>query len=317
MGGIVEMAMTEIESTDHSSGGQWLTALAVLGVSVVLAGGVALAGDGGGRLFGAPVMLVCVAAAFAVQWLAFIPAFVWQTEHFYDLTGGITYTLVVVLALASVPELSPRVILLAALVILWAVRLSGFLFLRVRRVGSDGRFAEMKKSAPRFLIAWTLQGLWVSLTLAAALAVLTTTEQPPMGPLDGLGLGIWLFGFLFEVVADRQKNAFRRALEASPPAEQRRFIAHGLWAWSRHPNYFGEIVLWVGVAVMSSSVLAGWQWLTLISPVFVTVLLTRVSGVPLLEERADARWGGEEDYEAYKARTPVLVPRPPRAGTKS
>jgi steroid 5-alpha reductase family enzyme len=122
-----------------------------------------------------------------------------------------------------------------------------------------------------------------------------------------LGVLVWIAGFGIEAVADRQKSRFR-----ADPANKGRFIRSGLWAWSRHPNYFGEIVLWVGVAIIAVPVLQGWQWVTLISPVFVTLLLTRVSGVPLLEKKADATWGGQPDYEAYKASTPVLVPRPPQ-----
>ena len=111
-----------------------------------------------------------------------------------------------------------------------------------------------------------------------------------------------------EIVSDRQKSAFR-----NDPANAGRFINTGLWAWSRHPNYFGEIVLWIGIAIIAIPVLQGWQWATLISPVFVTFLLTKVSGVPMLEEAADQRWGGQEDYEAYKRATPVLVMKPPMA----
>ena len=131
-------------------------------------------------------------------------------------------------------------------------------------------------------------------------------DQPqvigPFRPCRPPGLGL---GFAFEAVADSQKSRFR-----ADPANKGRFIHTGLWAWSRHPNYFGEIVLWIGVAIIALPVLRGWQWVTLISPVFVTLLLTRVSGVPMLEKRADEKWGGQEDYEAYKERTPVLVPRP-------
>ncbi len=156
-------------------------------------------------------------------------------------------------------------------------------------------------------MTWTLQGLWVSLTLVAALAAITTMERKDLDAFALAGVLVWVAGFAVEATADAQKNRFR-----ADRATKGRFISSGLLAWSRHPNYFGEIVLWVGVAIIALPVLRGWQWVTLISPVFVTLLLTRVSGVPLLEQKADATWGGEADYEFYKARTPVLVPRPPR-----
>ncbi len=119
-----------------------------------------------------------------------------------------------------------------------------------------------------------------------------------------VGFLLWAAGFAVEVVADSQKSSFR-----ADPAHRGHFIPTGLWARSRHPNYFGEIVLWVGVAVIALPVLEGWQWVGLISPVFVALLILRVSGVPLLEAKADAKWGGQPDYEAYKRATPVLVPR--------
>jgi steroid 5-alpha reductase family enzyme len=129
-----------------------------------------------------------------------------------------------------------------------------------------------------------------------------------LGLVALIGFLIWGFGFAIEAVSDAQKSRFR-----DDPENKGKFIHTGLWAWSRHPNYFGEIVLWIGVAIISLPVLRGWQWVTLISPVFVALLLTRISGVPMLEKRADEKWGGQEDYEAYKERTPVLIPRPPRS----
>ncbi|MEM9656608.1 MAG: DUF1295 domain-containing protein, partial [Actinomycetota bacterium] len=110
-----------------------------------------------------------------------------------------------------------------------------------------------------------------------------------------------------EVVADRQKSTWR-----ADPANAGTFITGGLWSWSRHPNYFGEFLLWVGIAIIAIPVLQGWQYLTLLSPVFVYVLLNRISGVPLLERKADRKWGGQEDYETFKANTPVFFLRPPR-----
>lgn len=118
---------------------------------------------------------------------------------------------------------------------------------------------------------------------------------------------VWAVGFAIEAVADAQKEAFRKN-----PANHERFIRSGLWAWSRHPNYFEEIVIWSGIAVIAAPTLSGWQWVTMVSPVFVVVLLTRISGIPMLERRADKRWGDDAEYRAYRAKTSVLVPRPPR-----
>ena len=193
------------------------------------------------------------------------------------------------------------------LVAVWAARLGAYLFARIRKAGKDARFDAIRSSFIRFLLAWTLQALWVSLTLAAALAAMTTIARRGLDAYAAVGSTMWAVGLAIEATADAQKRRFR-----SRPENEGRFITTGLWAWSRHPNYLGEMLLWTGVAVVALPVLRGWQLVTLVSPVFVIGLLAFVSGVPPLEERADQRWGGQQDYEAYKARTPVLVPFPRR-----
>jgi steroid 5-alpha reductase family enzyme len=275
--------------------------------TVILVGlGIALAGSqGGASVLGIPIFAFSVGLAFVVQWLAFIPAYLLQNESFFDLTGSLTYISVTAIAVLLSPVVDGRSILLLALVVIWAARLGTFLFRRIRKAGKDTRFDEIKPSFLRFLNTWTLQGLWVTFTLAAALAAITTTTRKELDLFAAIGFLVWVFGFAFEVTADMQKSRFR-----ADPNNKGKFIHTGLWAWSRHPNYFGEIVLWAGVAIIALPVLRGWQWVTLISPVFVALLITRISGVPILEKQADERWGGQEDYEAYKERTPVLVPRP-------
>jgi steroid 5-alpha reductase family enzyme len=284
-------------------------ALIALPIVVLVALGIAVAGSqGGASVRGIPIFALAVGVIFLIQWLAFIAAYLLQTEMFFDLTGSITYISVTILAVLLSPEVDGRSILLLVLVIIWAGRLGTFLFRRILKAGKDARFDELKVSFVRFLSTWTLQGLWVTFTLAAALAAITTTTRKGLGPWALIGLLVWVVGFGVEAVADAQKSRFR-----ADPENKGRFINSGLWAWSRHPNYFGEIVLWIGVAIIALPVLRGWQWVTLISPLFVALLLTRISGVPILEKRADEKWGGQEDYEAYKARTPVLIPRPPSA----
>ena len=280
-------------------------ALIALPIVILIGVGVAAAGSQASvNVSGVPLFAVAVGLAFLIQWLVFIPAFLLQSEKFYDLTGSITYISVSIVAVLFSPERDGRSILLLAMVLIWAARLGTFLFRRIAREGKDGRFDEIKPSFFRFLNAWTLQGLWVTFTLAAALSAITTTTRRELGLFALIGFLVWLFGFSVEVVSDSQKSRFR-----ADPANKGRFINTGLWAKSRHPNYFGEIVLWIGVAIIALPVLQGWGWVTLISPIFVTLLLTRVSGVPMLERRADEKWGGQQDYEAYKARTPVLIPR--------
>ncbi|MBN2045811.1 MAG: DUF1295 domain-containing protein [Anaerolineales bacterium] len=289
---------------ENSNGQIYISILIVVLIGI----GLALAGSQGGAKIGAfPLFALGVALAFAINWIAFIPAFINKTEKFYDLTGSITYITVVVVSMLLAPVRDLRAWLLAGMVIVWSVRLGSFLFLRIKAAGEDRRFREIKQSLPNFLRAWTLQALWVSFSLAAALVGFTSAKRVEFGLFAIIGLVVWLTGFGIEVVADRQKSQFN-----ANPANKGKFINTGLWAWSRHPNYFGEIVLWIGVTIVALPVLQGWQWVALISPVFITLLLTRISGVPMLEKRADEKWGGQEDYETYKANTPVLIPSPPK-----
>jgi steroid 5-alpha reductase family enzyme len=266
---------------------------------------IALAGSQGGTsVAGVPLFALLVGLIFLIQWLAFIPAYLLQTEKFFDLTGSITYISVIILAVFLSKGADGRSMLLSALVVIWAVRLGTFLFVRIKKAGKDDRFDELKPSFIRFLNVWTIQGLWVTFTIAAALVAITTANRKELDVFAIVGFLVWVVGFTIEVIADAQKSRF-----SANPANKGKFIQSGLWSRSRHPNYFGEIVLWVGVALIALPVLQGWQWVALISPAFVTLLLTRVSGVPLLEKKADKKWGGQKDYEAYKKKTSVLIPR--------
>lgn len=279
----------------------WLT----FAVLVLIGAAVAWAGSQGGSwVFGVPLFALAVGLAYVIQWLVFVPSYLRQTEKFFDITGSITYISVTTLALLFSPAIDARAILLWALVVIWAARLGTFLFRRIQRAGKDDRFDDLKPSFIRFLNVWTIQGLWVTFTAAAALVAITTSTRKELDAFALVGLVVWVIGFAIEVMADAQKSRFN-----ADPANKGKFIQTGLWSRSRHPNYFGEIVLWIGVAIIALPVLQGWQWVALISPVFVTILLTRISGVPLLEAKADKKWGGQPEYEAYKKRTPVLIPR--------
>lgn len=278
-------------------------------VSVTIGALVILAGsDGSSQVGSIAVFAVCGILAYVINWVVFVPSNIAKTEHYFDLTGSATYVTVTAVALALSEDLDARAVIVGAMVFVWALRLGSFLFRRVRRDGRDGRFDEIKVDPLRFFMTWTLQGLWVLLTVACALAIITGLERQSIGWVGIVGILVWVTGFGIEVVSDRQKSAFKR-----DPANQGRFISSGLWAWSRHPNYFGEIVLWTGIAVIALPVLSGWRWVTLISPVFVTLLLTKVSGIPMLEARAEKRWGDEKEYQRYVDATPVLILRPPRS----
>ena len=274
-------------------------------VSTFLGGLVGWAGSQYGQSINdIPIFFICAAFAFGINWLAFIPAYILQTENFFDLMGSITFISTTILAIYLSENFDSRSMILAGLVIIWAIRLGTFLFTRIHAVGKDVRFDTIKPDFFRFLNVWTLQGIWVTFTASSALIAITTTKRVEMDTFAIVGLIIWVVGFLFEVISDYQKTQFRKN-----PDNNGKFIKEGLWARSRHPNYFGEIVLWIGVTIIAIPVLQGWQWIAFISPIFVTLLLTRISGVPMLEAKAEKKWGGQEDYEAYKNQTPVLIPK--------
>lgn len=277
-------------------------------IATLIAAGIALAGSQNSVVvFGSmPLFALCIIIAFAIQWIAYIPSYIARTEKFYDLTGSFTYTTVILMAAFMASRFDVQSLVLTGLVLVWTSRLGFFLFRRVIRAGEDTRFKEIKESAGRFLLTWTLQGLWVSFTAAAALAAITSERAVEFGITGVVGLCVWLLGFSFEAIADFQKNRF-----TADPANRDKFINVGLWSISRHPNYFGEIVIWIGVAIIAFPSLQGWGYVTLASPVFVALLITQISGVPLLEKFADEKWGGQEDYKEYKRSTPVLIPKLP------
>ena len=281
-----------------------LTVLVMVAVAVVLswwAGAQSLV------VLGLPALSCCAILALATQWLAFVPAALARTERFYDLVGGLTYLAVTAfcLVIAARAELiSTRHVVVALMVSVWALRLSLFLWRRVHRAGKDARFDNIKVDKARFLVAWSLQGLWVFLTALPAFVMLTDARgAAPVDAWAMIGWSLWLLGWTLEVIADHQKSVFK-----AKPEHEARWIETGLWAYSQHPNYFGEILLWTGLCISGFGVYAGTQWLVLVSPLFIVLLLTRISGINLLDARAAKRWGEDPSYQAYRGRTSVLIP---------
>ena len=258
---------------------------------------------------GSHPMVAMACLAFGLNWVAFLPAWLKKTEHFYDLVGSLTYMALVGTAFlygqTKTEGLSWVHLGTAGLVLVWAARLGSFLFLRIKRDGKDGRFDRIKTHGPSFFFAWSLQGLWALLTSFGVLIVLTKAvpNTPPL--LTVIGWLIWLLGFSIEVTADRQKSRFRRN-----PDNRGAWIDEGLWRWSQHPNYFGEMLLWTGLFIAGIPFYEGLEWLALLSPLFVTGLLAKGSGIPLLQARAQERWGNDPAYQAYLTRTRLLIPLP-------
>jgi len=243
-----------------------------------------------------------LATSMGVQWVGWAVASYFHTEKFYDLAGSLTFILLSHMSHGQ-SKMTTRQSLHSWMIFAWACRLGTFLFMRVLKDGSDRRFDKVRDSPGTFLIWWSVQGVWVWMTLLPTILLNTIKRDVPLGNRDYLGYGLWVTGFLFEVVADMQKSIFR-----ANPDNNGKFISSGLWAISRHPNYFGEILLWFGLYISSTSVFRGTQYMTVISPVFIYFLLTRVSGVPLLEKSGLKRWGHLPEYKQYLENVPVLFP---------
>ena len=244
---------------------------------------------------------------FVIQWIAYIPAFIFKTEKFYDLTGSLTYIAAISFALYSTntsQSLDPGSLIIGAAIIVWAVRLGSFLFMRVHKDKKDGRFDTIKTSFSQFFMTWTLQGMWVFICSSAALVAIANPTGVPINIVFIIGLALFILGFVVEIIADNQKSAFR-----SIPENKDVFINEGLWARSRHPNYFGEITLWTGITVMGISTFEGMNYLALFSPIFSYLLLNYVSGVRMLEYRGHKKWGHLDAYKVYKESTPKLIPK--------
>ena len=253
------------------------------------------------------LLKITLIIAFAIQWIAFIPAFLLQTEKFYDLTGSLTYLSVCLFSLyatQTIENLSYGNLIVAGAIIIWALRLGSFLFKRIHNAGKDGRFDSIKTSFSQFLMTWTLQGMWVFICSSAALVAISSPTGVVVNNVFIVGLAVFIIGFAIEVIADNQKSKFRL-----DEKNRNIFINEGLWSRSRHPNYFGEIMLWTGITIMSIPSFVGLNFLALFSPVFTYLLLNHISGVRILEARGNEKWGNLAEYQEYKKQTPKLIPK--------
>lgn len=285
--------------------------LVVAVVTVIAMTFSGFAGSGSVEVFDRPAMYLIGWLALVINWLAFIPSAAAKSDKFYDSVGALTYLSVTAFAIFAALQfhgsLDVRSMVVAAMVVIWCIRLGSFLYARIHAAGgADSRFEKIRVNPPRFLVAWTLQALWVIFTASAAVAIITSETRAPVDVFLWVGAAIWLLGFVFESVADSQKGTFKK-----DPANKGKFINVGLWRWCRHPNYFGEITLWFGILVIAVPVLSGLSWLVVISPIFVFLLLTRISGINLQDEQAKERWGDDPAYQAYRKATPALFPKPP------
>ncbi|GIR97917.1 MAG: steroid 5-alpha reductase [Flavobacteriaceae bacterium] len=241
---------------------------------------------------------------FIIHWALYIPANIFKTEKFYDLTGSLAYISVISYILYSKTQSFGSgigEIVISIAIIIWSGRLGTFLFLRIKKDGEDKRFREYKKSWSKFLVAWTTSGMWVTICSACAMTAVASENIIELNIAFFTGLVLFIIGFSIEIIADYQKTKFRSISE-----NKNKFITSGLWSKSRHPNYLGEIILWLGISVMSFSNLEGLQYITLISPIFTYWLIVYISGVSMLEKSGQEKWGHLKEYQDYIKKTPKL-----------
>ena len=271
----------------------------ILSISIIISICIGL-----GFIIDNPIVVNAIILIFIIHWISFVPANIYKTEKFFDLTGSLTYISVVCYVLYSKSVSFDSIlgeIIISASIIIWAVRLGSFLFLRIKKAGEDKRFREFKKSWSRWFLTWTTSGMWVTICSLCALTAISSNSVIEIGLLFYLGLFLFITGLITEIIADHQKTKFR-----SIPTNKEKFISTGLWSKSRHPNYVGEITLWFGISIMSFSNLNGLELITLISPIFTYWLLVYVSGVNILEKNGKKKWGHLESYKKYIKKTPRL-----------
>ncbi|ELT87489.1 hypothetical protein CAPTEDRAFT_113160 [Capitella teleta] len=238
-----------------------------------------------------------------IQWALFVVAAALKTEKFYDLAGSSTFLLLAIQSLRWGNGFFLRQRVQTGMVVTWATRLGFYLFSRILQDGGDKRFDKVRNVPSTFFVYWTIQAVWVFVTLLPTLILNSKKSDQELTKRDYAGWTLWAIGFVFEALADHQKSVFR-----ANPENAGRFIQSGLWGISRHPNYFGEILMWLGMYLSASTTFRGWEHLGVISPIFVTYLLTKVSGIPLLERMAMQRWGDNPLHAEYVRNTAVLVP---------
>jgi steroid 5-alpha reductase family enzyme len=251
-------------------------------------------------------VLLSLAIAFGVNAAFFLIAALRKTDVVTDLSYSLSFA-VLALALPFTGARTTVQLVASLLVLVWAARLGLYLFRRILRMKVDHRFDQMRDEPLRFARFWLLQTLAVVVVMLPVSYLLGRPDAPGFGPWLIAGTALWLVGLAIETVADAQKSSFKERNSGPEP-----FITSGIWKYSRHPNYLGEILVWWALFLFAVPVLHGAAYAVVLGPLFITALLLFVSGIPLLERSADDKHGDNPAYREYKRRTSILVPLPPR-----
>ncbi len=253
-------------------------------------------------------LLQMLLVSLAINGVFFIMAAFLRTDVFTDITYSLSFIVLAVMLWASSSGRSPVQLFSIAAVILWGLRLGSYLFNRILHIKVDHRFDDKRDNFVRFGSFWLLQAITVWVVLLPVYGIMSLDRIPDL-ELAFLLPGVLMFvlGLVIETAADFQKYRFKMKEE-----NKGKFMSSGIWKYSRHPNYFGEMLVWWGIALPGIVLFEGAAWLYFIGPVFITLLLLFVSGIPLLEKSADRKWGTDPAYVRYKKTTSLLVPLPVR-----
>lgn len=253
-------------------------------------------------------LLFTLGISLGVQAALFAVAATFRTDKVTDLSYGLTFIILAVLLIGDdVRWLSPATAL-ALMVVTWGLRLAGYLFFRILRIGRDARFDGVREDFWKFARFWFFQGwaVWIIMLPTTLWFALGGVSQRWSGWMAA-GALIWLAGLVIETAADAQKFSARNHRTERP-----RWTERGLWRYSRHPNYFGELLCWWGLFLFVAPGLGWWAIAGAAGPITITGLLLFVTGIPPLEASAERKWGGDPAYAAYRDRTNLLVPGPRR-----
>uniref|UniRef100_T1JI56 Uncharacterized protein n=1 Tax=Strigamia maritima TaxID=126957 RepID=T1JI56_STRMM len=251
----------------------------------------------------------------SLQFIFFIIAAVFQFDKLTDFASGGNFIIVAILTFILAQSYSRRQLLVTTFICIWGIRLSCYLVYRVMKVGREKSFRRRSSNIIRYAIFWTFQAFWVFVVSLPVVYINSPLNAEPnqalnikktMTPFDVVGTTVFLLGFLCETIADMQKNNFK-----DDPANQGKWCDVGLWGWSRHPNYFGEVSVWWGIFIIAVNVLEGIEWVAVVGPSFITLIILFLSGIPILEKISDDRYRGNTSYHIYKECTSPFIPCPP------
>lgn len=253
------------------------------------------------------IYLTAFLISLAIQVFFFIFAALFKTDKLTDLSYGLTFIALAWYLLLNIENPSLHQLVITGLVTVWGVRLATYLFVRILKMGKDHRFDGMRERFWSFARFWLLQALTVWIVMLPTIFVLSTESERTCSVVTFSGVMIFLFGLIFETVADWQKFIFK-----GKKKNRDKLIMSGLWKYSRHPNYFGEITLWWGIFLFSTNFMDKGDYWLIVGPLFITFLILFVSGVPLLEKKYDKKYKGNKQYTNYRKKTSLLIPLPPR-----